>query len=152
MYHYCMNFTSVPQGGLRKYCIDSQNWWWVIIAPASSLWALSPLSSSSSGPASVPLHVQGEVIRPRELSATQVALERLLTCNNKCWCQTWDRGGEMLTPTCMFPVVPGQLIRPGKLPRAALPRALIRLLPSVGPGKPQSYMCTVDITLFFVKN
>lgn len=30
-----MNFTSVPQGGLRKYCIDSQNWWRVIIAPAS---------------------------------------------------------------------------------------------------------------------
>ena len=32
-----MNFSSVPQGGLRKYCIDSQNWWRavIIIAPVS---------------------------------------------------------------------------------------------------------------------
>ena len=29
--------------------------------------------------------------------------------------------------------MPGQLIRPGKLPQATLPRALVGLLPSVGP-------------------
>ena len=49
MYHYCMNFTSVPQGGLRKYCIDSQNWWRVIIAPRPlSLWALFPLCQAQA--------------------------------------------------------------------------------------------------------
>ena len=32
----------------------------------------------------------------------------------------------------VFPVVPGQLVRPGKLPAAAFPRTLVGFLPSVG--------------------
>ena len=83
IYHYCMNFSSVPQGGLRKYCIDSQNWRRavIIIAPVSLCQAHAQLQVS----ASMSLHVQGEMVRSRELSAAQVALEWLLTCNNKHW-------------------------------------------------------------------
>ena len=76
-----MNFTSVPQGGLRKYCIDSQNWWRaVIIAPVSQI--MGPVSSvklvlRSRSPASMSLHVQGQVVRSGEGSVAEVTLEGL---------------------------------------------------------------------------
>ena len=59
------------------------------------------------------LHVEGEVITARELPLAEVALEGF--------------GPGVL------PVVPCQLIRPGKFPTAPIPRALVRLLASVGP-------------------
>ena len=59
------------------------------------------------------LHVEGEVITTRELPLAEVALEGL--------------GAGVL------PVVPRQLVRPGKLPAAPVPRALIRLLSRVCP-------------------
>ena len=61
----------------------------------------------------MPLHVEREVVASGERPGAQVALERLLAG--------------------VFPVVPGQLIGPGKLPAAALPGAGVRLLSSVGP-------------------
>ena len=59
------------------------------------------------------LHVEGEVITARELPLAEMALEGL--------------------GTSVLPVVPRQLVRPGKLPAAPVPRALVRLLPRVGP-------------------
>lgn len=56
----------------------------------------------------VPLHVQGEVIRAGEGARADGALEGL--------------GARVL------PVVPGQLVRAGESPVAALPRAPVRLL------------------------
>ena len=61
----------------------------------------------------MPLHVQGEVVAAREGTGTQVTLERF--------------GPRVLA------VMPGQLVGSGKLPAAALPRALVRLLARVGP-------------------
>lgn len=57
-------------------------------------------------PSSVALHVQREVVGPREGPLAQVALEGLLAR--------------------VLPEVARQLVRPGELPRAALPRALVR--------------------------
>ena len=68
-------------------------------------------STGSTG--SVPLHVERQVITSGERPGAQVALERLLPG--------------------VFPVVPSQLIGPGKLPAAALPGAGVRLLSSVRP-------------------
>ena len=61
----------------------------------------------------MPLHVQGEVVAAREGTGAQVTLERF--------------GPRVLA------VMPGQLVGAGKLPAAALPRALVRLLARVGP-------------------
>ena len=57
------------------------------------------------------LHVEREVITSTERPGTKFTLERLLTR--------------------VLAVVPRQLVRPGELPLAALPRALVRLLPRV---------------------
>ena len=54
------------------------------------------------------LHVQRQVVRPREAALTAVTLERL--------------GARV------FAVVPGQLVGAGEPPLAALPRAPVRLL------------------------
>ena len=63
--------------------------------------------------ASVALHVQRQVVRPRERPRAEVTLERL--------------------EARVLSVVPGQFVRPSILPLAALPRALVRLLTRVGP-------------------
>lgn len=55
------------------------------------------------------LHVQGQVVGAREAAAAGDALEGF--------------------GSGVFPVVSGQLVRPGEAPVAALPRALVRLLP-----------------------
>ena len=57
----------------------------------------------------VPLHVQRQVIRAGEGPVTHLAAEWLVSC--------------------MLAVVPGQLIRAGKLPAAILPGTLVWLLP-----------------------
>ena len=59
------------------------------------------------------LHVKREVVAAAERPGTEFTLERLLTR--------------------VLAVVPRQLVRPGELPLAALPRALVRLLPCVRP-------------------
>ena len=56
-------------------------------------------------------HVQGQVITSGKSSFTEVALEGL--------------------HACVFPVVPGELVRPGKLPVTAVPGAGVRLLARV---------------------
>ena len=61
----------------------------------------------------VSLDVKGEVVRPGESSAADVALEGL--------------------HARVFPLVPGQLVRPGEPPPAAGPPAHVGLLPRVGP-------------------
>ena len=58
-------------------------------------------------------HVQGQVVAAGERPRAEVALEGL--------------GPRVL------PVVPRQLVRPGKLPAAPVPCALVRLLARVGP-------------------
>lgn len=58
--------------------------------------------------ASVSLHMEGQVVGPREGPLTQMALKRFLSC--------------------VFPVVTCQLVRACELPRAPLPRALVRFL------------------------
>ena len=58
-------------------------------------------------------HVQGQVVAAGERPRAEVALEGL--------------GPGVL------PVVPRQLVGPGKLPAASVPRALVRLLAGVGP-------------------
>jgi len=57
---------------------------------------------------SVPLHVERQMIAPRERSLTEMALERLLAR--------------------VLAIVPRQLVRSCEFPRAALPCALIWLL------------------------
>ena len=61
-------------------------------------------------------HVQGQVVAAGERPRAEVALEGL--------------GPGVL------PVVPRQLVGPGKLPAASIPRALVRLLPHVGHHVP----------------
>ena len=129
-------------GRFKKYCIDSQNWWRVIIAPASH-----PFCQAKAQ------------VWPQCLFMCRERWSDRENCRPHRWHlngfwpvtiyngQTGD-GRRMLMPTCMFPVVSGELVWPGKLPWTALPRALIRLLPSVGPDMPQSYMCTVDYFAF----
>lgn len=56
----------------------------------------------------MPLHVQGQVVAPREASGAEAALERL--------------GARVL------PVVPRELVRPGEPPLAAFPGTLVRFL------------------------
>lgn len=68
---------------------------------------LSRGSRRSSSP-SVPLHVERQVVAPRKRSLTKMALERLLAR--------------------VFAIVPRQLVRSCEFPRAAFPRALVRLL------------------------
>ncbi len=58
-------------------------------------------------------HVERKVIATAERPGTKFTLERLLTR--------------------VLAVVPCQLVRSGELPLAALPRALVRLLPRVSP-------------------
>ena len=53
------------------------------------------------------------MIRPGESSVTQLTVERFVAR--------------------VFPLVPGQLVRPGKPPPAVLPLADVGLLPCVGP-------------------
>lgn len=57
------------------------------------------------------LHVQREVVASGEGALAQVALERSVAG--------------------MFTVVPRQLVRPGELPAASLPRAVVGFLASV---------------------
>ena len=59
------------------------------------------------------LHVKSQMVGPGEGSLTQLAVERFVPG--------------------VFPLVPGQLVRPGKPPAAVLPLADVRLLPGVGP-------------------
>ena len=59
------------------------------------------------------LHVQAQVITPGESSVTKVTFEGFAPG--------------------VFAVVPGQLIRSGKLPVTSLPAAEVRLLPGVSP-------------------
>lgn len=59
------------------------------------------------------LHMQGQVVTPRELPLTLLTLERL-------------RAG-------VFAKVSRQLVGAGKLPRTSLPRARIRFLAGVRP-------------------
>ena len=59
------------------------------------------------------LHVQCQVVRPGESSLTQLAVERFVSC--------------------VFSLVPGQLVRPGEPPAAVLPLTHVGLLPGVGP-------------------
>jgi len=60
----------------------------------------------------VPLHVERQMVGPGESSLTQLAVERFVPR--------------------VFPLVPGQLIRPGEPPAAVLPLADVGLLPGVG--------------------
>lgn len=62
---------------------------------------------------SVPLHVKGEMVAPRKRSLTEMALERFLAR--------------------VLAIVSRKLVRACELPRAALPRALIRFLACVSP-------------------
>ena len=62
----------------------------------------------------VSLDVKSEVVRSGESSAADVALEGL--------------------HARVFPLVPGQLVRPGEPPPAAGPPAHVGLLPRVGPN------------------
>ena len=64
--------------------------------------------STAHPPLLVPLHVEGEVVRPGEAPVALAALEGL------------DAG--------VLAQVPGQLVRPREPPLAALPRAPVRLL------------------------
>jgi len=59
----------------------------------------------------VPLHVQRQVVGARERAVAQLALERAVAG--------------------VLAVVPRQLVRPGKLPAAPVPVALVRLLARV---------------------
>lgn len=59
----------------------------------------------------MPLHVQGQVVTPREGSLTKVALE-------------WP-------VSCVLAIVTGQFVRAGKLPATPLPGAVVGLLPRV---------------------
>lgn len=59
------------------------------------------------------LGMQGQVVTPRKRAVAQPAFERLVTR--------------------MLAYMAGQLVRARELPRAPDPRALVRLLPSVGP-------------------
>ena len=59
------------------------------------------------------LHVEGKMVRSGEGSLAQAAVEGPVPC--------------------VLAEVAGQLIRPGKLPATALPRAQVWLLTSVGP-------------------
>ena len=61
----------------------------------------------------VPLHVKRQMVRPGESSLTQFAVERFVPR--------------------VFPLMPGQLVRPGEPPAAVLPLADVGLLPGVGP-------------------
>lgn len=61
----------------------------------------------------VALHVEGEVVGPREGSLAEVALERL--------------------ETGVLSEVAGQLVRPSKLPRAPFPTALVGFFSCVCP-------------------
>lgn len=61
----------------------------------------------------MPLHVQSQVITPTETAVAMRTLERFLAG--------------------VFPIVTRQLVTARKPPRATLPRALVRLLPSVRP-------------------
>lgn len=54
------------------------------------------------------LHVKRQMIGPTKRPLTQVTTERFLAG--------------------VFPIMPGQLVRPGKLPSASLPGTLIRFL------------------------
>lgn len=56
----------------------------------------------------MPLHVQGQVVAPREASGAEAALERL--------------GARVL------PVVPREFVGPGEPPLAAFPGTLVRFL------------------------
>lgn len=56
----------------------------------------------------MPLHVQGQVVAPRETSGAEAALERL--------------GARVL------PVVPREFVGPGEPPLAAFPGTLVRFL------------------------
>jgi hypothetical protein len=56
----------------------------------------------------MPLHVKGEVVRPREAPVAVAALEGLRTR--------------------VLPVVPRQFVRPREAPTATLPVTLVRLL------------------------
>ena len=58
------------------------------------------------------LHVQTQVITPSKSSVTKMTFEGFAAC--------------------VFAVMPGELIRSGKLPVTSLPAAQVRLLPSVG--------------------
>lgn len=62
----------------------------------------------SSAPSEVPLHVQGQVVRPGKGPVAQVALEGPVTC--------------------VLAVVAGKLVGARELPAAAVPVAMIRLL------------------------
>ena len=57
--------------------------------------------------------MEGEVVGSRESPLTQLTLERSVPS--------------------VFPLVPGQLVRPSKPPATALPVTDVRLLPGVGP-------------------
>ena len=76
------------------------------------VWGFPEGSSKSSVLSSqMPLHVQREMVTPGEGTFTEVALE-------------W-------TVTSVLSVVPGQFIGASELPAAALPVAVVWLLPSV---------------------
>ena len=59
------------------------------------------------------LHVQAQVITPSKSSVTKMTFEGFAAG--------------------VFAVMPGELVRSGKLPVTSLPAAQVRLLPGVGP-------------------
>jgi len=62
---------------------------------------------------SMSFHVEREVIASRELPTANVTLERF--------------------GSSVFPIVPSQLVGPGKPPAASFPRTLVRFFTGVGP-------------------
>lgn len=79
--------------------------------PPLSLEASFSLQDSSSAPSEMPLHVQGQVVRPGETPVTVRAFKRL--------------------GTSMLSEVSGQLITSCKTPLTTFPRASVRLFSCV---------------------